>query len=697
MSDEIKSVKPSYLETSGLPFLELLPLALREGNSRKPIYQMHKWWARRLSTVFRAILIGSVLSEDNSDQDFMDYFHEEREPGKGMVVYDPFTGGGTTLVEAQRLGFELSGSEIDPVAWYVTRQELSYVSPDALDSAFEKVTRLAAPKVRSLYKTTLDDGQGADIVYGFWVYLIACPSCSVQIELHPHFQLYRDRNKQEQTVFCSSCHHIETISITSKDLRCTRSECSVTTEIRTGNISKQSILCPNCGTCWPRSIIRDRDRPLDQLLFAIEYLDKEKNGKPITRFRQATVSDHELFLSAEKESEKLDINYPWMEPFLQAEIPKDGRKDIRPINYGFRRYADLFNSRQLLSLAFIGDAIYSLPDQPERDLLLLALSDSLASNNMLCSYAFDYKKLTPLFGIHGYQVVTRPVENNVWGTLRGRGSFSSCYRKVKRGILSKSQISVTKNSTPSLALQPEHLESPQISKVEGFQRRDARTTLLSDNSVDIILTDPPYFDNLNYGELSDFFYQWLKPLLQARFSAEMEPPNTLNISESLTAAQNGRTTLQAFSNGLREVFVDCYRILKHSGLMIFTFHYKNGKAWGAVTQALRKSGFGVTAVSPVRSEGRSGFHSSPGNLRWDAVLVCRKKEWFSEPCDWPKFDFMEQLEKWHEILDGRDGEPSTADWMSLGMALQTANDVNQTRDYSAEEIHYSDDQRDICI
>ena len=87
--------------------------------------------------------------------------------------------------------------------------------------------------------------------------------------------------------------------------------------------------------------------------------------------------------------------------------------DKRPISYGFHRYAELFNSRQLLCLATILRTILNVKEDSLQELLLLAFSDSLASNNMMCYYAFDYDKMTPLFGLHGYNVVTRPVENNV--------------------------------------------------------------------------------------------------------------------------------------------------------------------------------------------------------------------------------------------------------------------------------------------
>ena len=170
-----------YIETKGLPFLYLLPLAMAEGNSKKPIYRIHKWWARRLSSIFRAILIASVLDESISEDDFIALFEASSSIGKKLRIFDPFVGGGTTLVEAEKLGFTLLGCEINPVAWYLTRQELSYVSPSGIAEAYERIKAVVAPKIKPLYSTTKPDGTPTDIVYALWFYFFDCPNWGFKI------------------------------------------------------------------------------------------------------------------------------------------------------------------------------------------------------------------------------------------------------------------------------------------------------------------------------------------------------------------------------------------------------------------------------------------------------------------------------------------------------------------------------------
>jgi adenine-specific DNA methylase len=92
----------------------------------------------------------------------------------------------------------------------------------------------------------------------------------------------------------------------------------------------------------------------------------------------------------------------------------------------------------------------------------------------------------------------------------------------------------------------------------------------------------------------------------------------------------GKTT-GSFIEGLRRVFRECHRVLKDDGLLVFTFHHSKVWAWEGIGRILLDSGFYVSATPVVRSEGKSGFHSSEGNIRYDCVLVCRKMPYRSSP------------------------------------------------------------------
>jgi adenine-specific DNA methylase len=114
----------------GFPIVEINRLAVPKRNSFKPIYQMHKWFARRASCVFRAILLGTLkpaIGSDGTPTDLMEEFYKDhtRDPDTvGKAILDPFMGGGTTVVEALRLGCKVLGIDLNPLAWFIVKTEV---------------------------------------------------------------------------------------------------------------------------------------------------------------------------------------------------------------------------------------------------------------------------------------------------------------------------------------------------------------------------------------------------------------------------------------------------------------------------------------------------------------------------------------------------------------------------------------------
>jgi len=174
----------------------------------------------------------------------------------------------------------------------------------------------------------------------------------------------------------------------------------------------------------------------------------------------------------------------------------------------------------------------------------------------------------------------------------------------------------------------------RIAKDERDFWRDGRTALLRCESaedlswiperfVDAVVTDPPYFDNIMYSELADFFYVWLR-LGLADVYPWFKPLYSSRAREIIKNDKLGKTT-EFFNEGLTAVLRQCSRVLKDEGLLIFTFHHNEPWAWEGIASVLMRAGFYISASPIVRSEGKSGFHSSKGNIRYDACLVCRKQ------------------------------------------------------------------------
>ena len=122
------------------PIVEINRLAAPERNAFKPIYQMHKWFARRASCVFRAIRLGALKPAGTNIMEEFYKDHSNDPDTKGQIVLDPFMGGGTTVVEALRLGCKVVGIDLNPVAWFIVKTEVEPVDEKELALQANKIS-----------------------------------------------------------------------------------------------------------------------------------------------------------------------------------------------------------------------------------------------------------------------------------------------------------------------------------------------------------------------------------------------------------------------------------------------------------------------------------------------------------------------------------------------------------------------------
>jgi adenine-specific DNA methylase len=617
----------TFLETVKLPVEKLNPLALAEGNAKRPIYRMHKWWARRLGSVFRAILLATFEPADGSPEGFWKKYvtgtNLERK-----VILDPFMGGGTTLVEALRLGARVIGVDLNPVAWFITKKEIEPVDIEALNEAFRHLDTTAGTRIRKYYRTTCPDGHPAEVMYYFWVKQAPCLACGARIDLFPNYELSRREN--EHVSLCPRCYQVIVSSAYNPQTKC--QDCNLVFDPKIGVAGRGNYRCPQCQTT---NKVLDAIRAQDGVTLKKKLHALEGFCATCGRFfKRVDEEDLIIWDMARKEffKRKGTLSFP------SQMIPWEGRADPRPINHGYTRFMDLFNERQLLSLSILLEEIRGLPDENVRELMLLAFSDCLDSNNIFCKYEVSWHKISKLFGLHAYHPIERPTENNVWGTKYGRGTFTRCFEKVRRGKLF--------GKKPSLRL-PSHKDGRRYNHIVPGERAEGNLvssfdelikldrgsllrcqssidlSFLPDRVVDAVITDPPYFDNVQYSELADFFYVWLRLALKDRYPW-FSPLYSSRDAEIVKNEQRGKT-LEFFNEEMRKVFSECRRVLKDDGVLAFTFHHNQLWAWEGIAETLLNSGFYVSASPVLRSEGKSGFHSSPGNIRYDCVLVCRKQ------------------------------------------------------------------------
>jgi len=599
------------LDAGTLPVEDLVMLAVREGRRPRPIYQAHRWFARRFGSAFRALLIAAAIAPD---ADFWASYHEGAD-WHGRTVLDPFVGGGTSVVEAHRLGADVIGVDVDGVACAITRFELHAATMPDLHSALDALKRDVGETLRRFYMTTDTTGAPRRVLHYFWVQVVRCRGCAQQVEAHPHYQLAHDAKGTQQWVCCPHCHSVAELTRDESDWRCR--ECGQNTEIARGTVCYGVLTCPTCHTQERLIDVAQRTgEPPSWRLFALETLPETGGARKIPlrerRFQRATATDQALYdeaatlLGATADSRG---TLPWIP---SRSIPVEGRSDDRLVRYGYKRYRDLFNARQLLHLSTLAAAI-SQRDGPTQEAFSLAFSDHLLTNCMLTHYAFGWRRLAPLFSVRAYRHIPRPVEINPWLEGTGRGTFPNAVRQVQRAIAAaRAPSDALLEGGFTIARASPTPDDQHATVVHGTSERLSQ---IARTSVDLILSDPPYFDNIAYAELSDFFLPWLQLLGLVGTSDEY------GWEDNLAGHDRDEVAATDFERRLGSCFAELARVLKPDGRIVFTYQHSHPRAWLALGRAIAPTGLHALQVFPLLGNTAAGLHVHDGTITWDAVFV----------------------------------------------------------------------------
>ncbi|MFX1263745.1 MAG: DUF1156 domain-containing protein [Promethearchaeota archaeon] len=662
----------AYIEID-FPRQAIDEIAWSESNSRKPIYHMHKWFARRVGCTFRAIILASFLEEDPMNR-YYEHVQLTNADGRPPIVLDPFMGGGTTIVEGHRLGCKMIGVDVNPMAWFITKKELESVDAESAIREFKKIEDAVSEEILSFYKTKCDCGRDTDSMYSFWVRRVDCQSCGEEVSLFKSFLLGKLRTG-ERVYYCPTCNKI----VSSKEAPI----CDCGSDLSGAYTTNKEYVCLSCGfvgdltTAW-----LSRRTPPGEGIFAIEF-DCEDCGRG---YKTPDESDRSRFEAARNQFlDKRDYLLQAIIP--DTEIPWHQMATMRPRCRVYERYHQLFNERQLLSLSMIMEEILEIDNPALREFFLLTFSDALNANNMFCIYNTTARKLEPLFGGHYFSPPTTPVENNVWGGRLGRGTFRRYFFKGLRALKYQKnphevRFGVQTNSHGStrvrerVVIPGDRIRAEFASTFEELKHNkdtflrcssSEDLSFLPDNCIDAVVTDPPYYDNIMYSELSDFFYVWLQKALADSLPDVFGKHTSSNQSEILVHSKAGKDD-SFFVDSMTRVYQELYRVLKDDGLLTFVYQHKRPKAWTALLRILIESGFHVTAVYPTHGETPSGVRAH--GLHCNTILVCKKRR--EKP---PTMDEgmlrnrirTEIAEVLNNHPDVRDGE---AIMLAMGKALQ---------------------------
>ena len=589
----------------------------------RPIVGIHKWFARRPGTLFRNLL----LAEFNGAEPVATGFY--RGHTFEGVIADPFAGGGTPTFEANRLGFSVVATDVNPMAAWIVRQGLAELDLEAFAAAARAVVDDVEAEVGDLYRTRcLSCGSDADVKYFLHVKTLPCPACAHVVDLFPGYLLAEDSRHPRNVLACAQCGELnECPEVPTRDnpARCRGCAGDVYVD---GPARRNQVSCPACATTF-RYPPKPSTGRLRHRMWAMEYhCHACKPGWEGRFFKKPDAEDLGRVAAAEQRLTDLGGVLP---------IPGDrippGDESTRLHRWGYEFYHEMFADRQLLGLGILLRRICEEPEEEARHALLTVFSDILRYQNLLCRYDTYALKCQDIFSVHGFPVGLVQCENNLLG-IPGVGSgsfrhFVEKYAKAKRYCLAPFETRQTGTRKETVHVRGERIGAAFVDRTPDPAAREAQIVAAPATCVPLpvgslagVFTDPPYFDAVQYAELMDFCFTWLRQGLRDE-RPEFTGETTRNAQE-LTGNDSMGRGLDHFTEGLSEVFRHYAAALQPGAPFVFTYHHNDPVAYTPLVVAILDAGLDCTATLAAPAEMGASLHiKGTDSSILDSVFVCR--------------------------------------------------------------------------
>lgn len=627
------------------------------------------------------------------------------------VVLDPFAGGGTIPLEALRVGANSISAELNPVAVLLNKVILEYVPKygvKLIDALREWENWMGNQLEERLGKYYPKDEDGSVPTAYLWARTIlseAPTGDKIPIEI-PMLSSMVLSNKSNRLVGISFVRDKKNHVITEE---ITRNYCDGTvikvrqpiiklvnfkkqTELDGCTVKRCNAVCPVTGyTTSAGSVKKQLNKrvggALDARVYAVA-IDKQGRSRS---FRLASKNDQEAYELAKIKIKELDKEKsPFMSLIPNEKLPLMSGVFNSPI-YGHNTWSSLFNYRQQLMLATFLD-ICNKPMEPlvgkdpefvEAVMSCISLIfDKVVDNNAaMCMWQKNTPNAAHVFGRWALPMIWDYAEVN---PLAGTGgSLKSLLKKFTDGIeqLSKG------NYQSAIVVKADATKSP-----------------MPDDSVDALITDPPYYNAIPYADISDFFYIWLKRfdfLKNTELFASKMSPKEEEITEMAgwDPVRYLHKNKQFFETKMTEAFLEGRRIVKPNGICIIVFAHKTTEGWEALLQAIIDAGWVITSSWPIDTEmvfRMRGKNSAA--LSSSIHLVCRPREDAAGLLinnyigDWR--DVLQELPKkihdWMPRLAMEGVVGADAIFSCLGPALEIFSRYSRVEKANGEEVKLSE-------
>ncbi len=708
----------------------------REKNIRHGhISTLHIWWARRPLASSRATNYAALIPAPKDEEelerkkrfiaklskwessldeevirrareDIMEYFRQIRDdPNQERPrVLDPFAGGGSIPLEALRLGLETYAVDYNPVAVLILKAVLEYPQKygkkrkGALDEWIaggkgegkdhdlvrdvkkwgEWVLQEAKKELERFYPV---DEDGYIPVGYIWARTITCqnPACGAEIPLMRQFWLAKKNNKK-----VALYPYVEGKEVKFKIVGDGYEPMPSDFDPSKGTVKGAKVTCPVCGMTHDANTTRKlfREGKAGQRMVAVVLYHPEKRGKI---YRLPTERDIRAYEEAKRylEEKRAKLMEEWgIDPVPDEPIPPErakGNSGFRVLLYGMTKWGDLFNDRQKLALITFAEKVRQAYERMLAEgydeeyakavVTYLAFAvDKLADyNSTICMWHSSKDLIAHTFGRQSIQMTWDYIELHPFSD--SSGNWGASIEWIIRVIANCSDMLVHGNVLQS----------------------SATSLPFPDNYFDAVFTDPPYYDNIFYSDLSDFFYVWLKrtvgDLYPELFMTPVTPKSRELVAEPVRfGGKEG--SRQYFEESMKRALREIHRVLKPGGILVLVYAHKTTEGWETLINSLLDSGLVPTASWPIHTEmGTRLIAKESAALASSIYIVARKVEkqgvgWFDEV----KGELRETLEKkldqlWREGISGADFFIS-----AIGSAIEVFGKYERVLDYEGNEI-----------
>jgi adenine-specific DNA methylase len=540
-------------------------------------------------------------------------------------VLDCFAGGGSIPLEALRLGCETYALEYNPVAVLILKATLEYPQKfgrrllEEVKRWGDWVLNEARKELASFYPT---DPDGSIPVGYIWARTLPCqdPNCGAEIPLMRQTWLANtDRRKIALKLLPDKENkRVDAVIVEGSQIDFDPS---------IGTVKGAIVTCPICGGVIDDDTTRQlfREGKAGQRMMAVVLHHPSQSGK---RYRLPTERDLKAYHSAtEALKQKVErLRDEWrMEPVPDEPTPTGGgpgaERAFSVHKYGMTTWGDLFNERQKLALLTFAEKVRQaytemLNEGADSEFakavatyLAFVISKTADYCSVLCQWRNNLETVGHTFARQALPMLWDYVEGNP--VTGASGTAEGGLEWVISVLAHLSQI-------------------PPASTLPQVHQGSATELPYPDKFFDAVITDPPYYDNVPYSDLSDFFYVWLRRTIGHLYPDLFLTPLTPKVEELVADTQRRGGSMEAakqwFEQQLTQAFREIYRVLKDDGIAVIVFAHTSVEAWESIINALLNADLYLTASLPIHTEMEVRLRQqNSAALASSVYMVCRKR------------------------------------------------------------------------